>query len=69
VSVLRGRVSVSSRGDHAIMTWHELSPALHALSLARASRLPLTDGLFVCNSHIGMAREEAMTHVGRRDVR
>lgn len=54
----------------ATMQWHELSPALHALSLAHASRLPLfADGLFVCNSHIGMAMEEAMTHTGRCDVR
>ena len=49
------------------MPWHERSPAQHALFLARASLLPLTDGLFVCNSHIGMDVEEAMTHIGRRD--
>lgn len=58
VSVLRGRVSVSSRGDHAMAG---TLPAQHALALARASILPLTDGLFVCNSHIGMDGKEAMT--------
>jgi hypothetical protein len=58
------------------------SPAQHALALARASFLPpapsvqaqvgggwwMVDGLFVCNSHIGVHGKEAMTRTGRRDA-
>lgn len=78
LSVLRGRVSVS---PEAAVPWHERPFPCSARSCPRSRIDPAAravgaggwwtvdvDGLFVCNSHIGVHGKEAMTQTGRRDA-
>ena len=78
LSVLRGRVSVS---PEAAVPWHERPFPCSARSCPRSRIDPAAravgaggwwtvdaDGLFVCNSHIGVHGKEAMTRTGRRDA-
>lgn len=75
LSVLRGRVSVS---PEAAVPWHERPFPCSARSCPRSRIAPAAravgaggwwmvdvDGLFVCNSHIGVHGKEAMTQTGR----